>query len=84
MASTRNPADAVQPNKEHERERYVQQHEMRSLLSAVEQEGNPFLRALLWLYLLTGVRKTELLSATWNDVDLERDPQERLGLAQSR
>ena len=29
-------------------------------------------RAALWLYLLTGVRKTELLKARWEDIDLVR------------
>lgn len=30
------------------------------------------MRGALWLYLLTGLRKSELLTARWADVDLDR------------
>jgi len=31
-----------------------------------------YARAALWLYLLTGVRKSELLGARWDDIDWDR------------
>jgi integrase len=42
---------------------------MPRLAQAIDQEENPYVRAALWLYLLTGLRKNELLRAEWRDVD---------------
>lgn len=67
-----NPAAGVEPFAEKSRERYVTPKELPSLVKAIEAEENVFVRAVLWLYLLTGCRKSELLAATWDNVDLER------------
>ena len=67
-----NPAVGVTMNKEFARERFIKPSELPRLIAAIEQEPDIRVRAALWLFLLTGARKSELLEATWENVDLER------------
>jgi integrase len=67
-----NPAMKVPMHKEHSRERFVSCEELPRLAKAIEAEPSPFVRAVFWIYLLTGARKSELLLARWSDVDAER------------
>jgi integrase len=67
-----NPAYGVGMNKETPRERFVTEEELPRLIAALEQEPDVRVRAALWLFLLTGARKSELLEAKWEDVDLQR------------
>lgn len=45
---------------------------MPRLMAAIDAEANPYVRAALKLYLLTGLRRSELLGLRWQDVDLMR------------
>ena len=67
-----NPTYGVQMNKETPRERFVSEEELPRLVAAIEQEPDIRVRAALWLFLLTGARKSELLEAKWENVDLQR------------
>ena len=67
-----NPAVGVQMNKEYPRERFVKPSELPRLVAAIEKESDIRIRAALWLFLLTGARKSELLQARWDCVDLDR------------
>jgi integrase len=67
-----NPARGVDKFKEQKRDRWVKPEELPRLAAAIGQDPNLYARAALWLYLLTGVRKTELLTTRWADVDLAR------------
>lgn len=67
-----NPASKIRPFRERSRDRYVKPVELPRLVKAIEQEPNPYVRVTFWLYLFTGLRKTELLAAKWKDVDFER------------
>jgi integrase len=67
-----NPALNVKRFKEKKRERWVKHGEMPLLIESILQESNVYIRACFFLYLLTGVRKVELLHAKWADVDFER------------
>ena len=51
------------------RRRFVTAAEMPRLLAAVEQEDNEFARHAIWILLLAGLRKSEVLRAKWTDVD---------------
>ena len=64
-----NPARRIQKFKEKKRDRWVTPEELPKLAEQIDQEKNIYIRAALWLYLLTGVRKTELLTAKWEDID---------------
>jgi hypothetical protein len=66
-----NPARGVTMNAEQSRDRYVTEAEAPKLLAAIQQEENPHLRAAYLLYLLTGLRRSELAGLRWQDVDMD-------------
>ena len=67
-----NPGRRIEAFHEVKRERWVTREEMPRLGAAIEAEPNVFVRAAICLYLLTGVRKAELLKARWRDIDWHR------------
>jgi integrase len=67
-----NPAHGITKNKEEKRDRWVTHEELPRLAACIDAEPHYFARMALWLYLLTGVRKSELLTAEWDAVDFER------------
>jgi integrase len=67
-----NPARGIDDFKEIKRDRWVTPEELPRLAEAINTEPNQSARNALWLYLLTGARKTELLQARWEDVDWRR------------
>jgi integrase len=78
-----NPARRIQAFKERKRDRFVTSAEMPALAAAIAEEPSPYVRAAFWLYLLTGMRKRELLRAKWINIDfsagLWRLPQTKSG-----
>ena len=69
----KNPAQGVplfQVN--NAKERFLSMDETQRLLAVLEESGNPQLKYIVPLLLLTGCRKRELLDAKWEDFDLER------------
>ena len=71
-AGTPNPTDGIKKFREQKRKRWVTPEELPALATAIDVEPNIYVRTALWTYLLTGVRKTELLQARWDDVDWQR------------
>lgn len=71
-AGHQNPCQNIKRAKERKRERWVTPAELPAIAQAIDAEPSPYARAALWLYLLTGCRKTELLSARWSFVDFTR------------
>lgn len=67
-----NPARGIDRFKEQKRDRWITPTELPYLAAAINAEPNQTARHALWLYLLTGTRKSELLKARWDDVDTER------------
>lgn len=67
-----NPARGIDKFREQKRDRWVTPEELPRLAAAIMQDPNLYVRAAIWLYLLTGVRKMELLKARWDDVDFGR------------
>lgn len=67
-----NPARGVTAYKEEKRDRWVTPEELPKLAQAIDEDENHYARYALWLYLLTGVRKSELLRAKWEDIDWDR------------
>jgi integrase len=64
-----NPAVGIEQFPEQKRRRYITTAEMPKLAEAIDAEGNEFARHAIWLLLLMGVRRTELLNAKWSDID---------------
>ncbi len=68
-----NPCKGVPKAKgERKRDRWVEPTELPALAKAIDAEADPYARGALWLYLLTGARKSELLNAKWADVNKAR------------
>ena len=67
-----NPARGIDYFEEEKRDRWVTPEELPKLTQAIDEEQNLYARYALWLYLLTGVRKSELLKAKWEQIDWER------------
>ena len=70
--SAPNPASGIKRFKETKRKRWVRPSELPALAQAIDKEPNVYVRAALWLYLLTGLRKRELLQARRDDIDWDR------------
>lgn len=68
----RDPTGRVRRFRERSRDRWLRRHELERLMEATRKEDDPHAGAAIPLLLLTGLRKGELLSARWEDVDLER------------
>ena len=66
------PTDGIQKFKERKRKRWVTPEELPPLATAIDGEPSIYVRAALWLYLLTGLRKGELLQAKRADIDWTR------------
>lgn len=65
----KNPTIGIKKYKEEKRDRWVTPSEMPLLAKAINEETNIFVTSAIWLYLYTGLRKTELLKAKWSDID---------------
>lgn len=66
-----NPCQYVDKFKEESRDVFVKLSDLPRLIEAIEQENNIYVRGAIMLYLLTGARKTELLTAQWQWVDID-------------
>lgn len=67
-----NPATRIERFPMMKRDRFVTREEMPRLVEVIDREANIYVQGLIWLYLLTGMRKSELLTLRWKDVDLNR------------
>ena len=64
-----NPAEGIQKFPETKRKRWAREHELPAIATAIDEEASVYVRAALWLYMLTGMRKSELLSARRDKID---------------
>lgn len=65
-----NPCTNIRRNKEVSRERFLQSDELPRFFAAVEAETNHTTRDYIWLSLLTGARRSNVLSMKWSDISL--------------
>lgn len=54
------------------RERYLTHEELKELSKAVRESENLMLKPIISMLILTGARKSEVLNARWEDVDLKQ------------
>jgi integrase len=67
-----NPARRIKKFKEAKRDRWVTEQEMPELMKAIKQDTNVYARYAILMYLLTGMRKNELLQVKWTDINWTR------------
>ena len=67
-----NPATRIQFFHEESRDRFVQPEELPRLFQAIAEEPNSSVRGVLLTALLTGARRTEILTMRWDEVSLTR------------
>lgn len=67
-----NPAVGIQKNREKSRDRFLHPDEMPRFLESVRKEDNTTARDYIFLSLLTGARKTNVLTMRWDHISLER------------
>jgi integrase len=67
-----NPASRVKFYREEKRDRFLSPEEVRRVNEALASEPNLYWRAYFPLSLLLGTRRGELLTAQWEDIDLEQ------------
>ena len=64
-----NPAEDIDKFPETKRKRFARPNELPLIAEAIDQEPNVYIRGAFWLYLLTGARKSELLTARRENID---------------
>ncbi|OJX11058.1 MAG: hypothetical protein BGO77_01825, partial [Caedibacter sp. 37-49] len=67
-----NPVKGVDKYQEHKKNRWLKDEEMQRLWSVLEKHSNRDVANVIRLLLLTGARRNEVLTATWDQFDLER------------
>jgi integrase len=67
-----NPAREIKRNKENSRDRLLQPDELPRFLSALAQETNCTMKDFFLVSLLTGVRRSQVVSMRWADIHFER------------
>jgi integrase len=67
-----NPASGVQRFREQQRERFLQADEVPAFFKALAEEPNEWVRDFVYLTLLTGARKSNVMAMRWEDVHLVR------------
>lgn len=69
---TDNPARSIERFHEEKRDRWLTDEELRRLTDALDAHPNKLAANAIRLQLLTGARIGEVLSARWDDSDLDR------------
>ena len=65
-----NPAARIKFFKEVKRDRFVTPNELPRLWTALQHEPNPYVRGAFVVGLLTGARRSEVLTMQWEDLDI--------------
>jgi integrase len=66
-----NPCSEVKKFKEKSRERFLQGNELPRFFEALDKEPNEKFRVFFYICLLTGARRSNVLSMNWNDINLD-------------
>ncbi|MBE7562248.1 tyrosine-type recombinase/integrase [Acidithiobacillus sp. HP-6] len=72
IPSLSNPTIGIKANREESRDRRLHPDEMPRFFEALAAEENPDIRDYVMLSLLTGARRSNVLTMAWNEIHLER------------
>lgn len=67
-----NPAHGIKKFPEKSRDRFLQEDELPRFFETLNKEKNPTIRDFILISLLTGARKSNVLSMRWEDINFER------------
>lgn len=67
-----NPVAGIKSNKENQRDRFLQSDELPRFFNALADEPNKTIRDYLLVSLLTGARRSNVLSMRWQDISFDR------------
>ena len=67
-----NPAKGIERTPERQRRRYLDKAELRRCVTAVSEHSDQTVACAIWLLMLTGARKMEILAATWDMFDVDK------------
>ncbi|SEQ22667.1 tyrosine-type recombinase/integrase [Nitrosomonas ureae] len=67
-----NPVIGIKSNKENQRDRFLQSDELPRFFKAVAEEPNSMIRDYILISLLTGARRSNVLSMRWKDINFDR------------
>ena len=68
-----NPCNGIKKFKEIKRDRFLQPQEFPAFFEALEEEYNTQAKNYIWLSLLTGARKANVLAMRWDEIDFGRN-----------
>jgi integrase len=68
----KNPTSGIKKYREKSRDRFIQPDELPRFFQAVQEEENTTARDYIWISLLTGARKGNVLSMKWEDINFAR------------
>lgn len=66
-----NPCSMIRRNKEVSRDRFLQSNELTNFFTALNEETNLSIRDYILLSLLTGARRSNVLSMKWTEINME-------------
>ncbi|MGD9638739.1 MAG: tyrosine-type recombinase/integrase [Alphaproteobacteria bacterium] len=69
----KNPSNGIKKFKEKSRDRFIEHQEMPFLLDALKEEENETAKDYIFMSLLTGARKTNVLTMKWEEIHWERE-----------
>ena len=67
-----NPASGIKRNREKSRDRFIQGDELPRFFAALADETNETIRDYVLISLLTGARRSNVLSMRWKDINFDR------------
>ena len=67
-----NPSLGIKKFKEQSRDRFIQPDELPRFFEALNEELNYTIRDYIWISLLTGARKSNVLAMRWNEINFVR------------
>ncbi len=72
LHSGENPAIGIELFREEKRDRFLSPDELKKIVESIKQEQDPWVKGAFIAMILTGQRKTEVLSMRWQDLDMEQ------------
>jgi integrase len=82
-----NPCKGIKKFREKSRDRFLQPDEIQRLIKVLNESSNELIRDYVYISLLTGARKSDVLSMEWNEIDFTnkkwRIPEQKNGESQT-